>query len=103
MRVARRPTVFSLASTSHHFRLLNASAFVALWVVPLAMGNPAESRIGTRLLEEGRREVKGHGPAPRAPRAGAPPGLPLLRAAEPRAERGHDVRRGRRHVLPRLG
>src|SRR5512140_1692077 len=60
MRVARRPTVFSFASTSHHFRPFRASAFVALWVVPLAMEYPAEipKKLETRLLEEGRALVK---------------------------------------------
>src|SRR6266496_2200272 len=74
-RVASRPTVFSFASTSHHFRPLRASAFVALWVVPLAMESPAEVLLGagtarrppakleTRLLEEGRVLVK-HGGTP---------------------------------------
>src|SRR6266542_4664055 len=63
MRVARRPTVFSFASTSHHFRPWRASAFVALRVVPLAMEYPAEApklpkKLETRLLEEGRALVK---------------------------------------------
>src|SRR5689334_19957831 len=65
MRVATRPTVCSFASTSHHFRAFWASAFVALWVVPLAMDEPAGiPKLETRLLEEGRALVK-RGPRPR--------------------------------------
>ena len=37
MRVAARPTVRSVASTTHHFRSARASRRVALWVVPLDM------------------------------------------------------------------
>src|SRR6266511_4041024 len=93
MRVARRPTVFSFASTSHHLRLSRASAFVALRVVPLAMEYPTEiPELETRLLEEGRALVKLRQP-PREARGN-------LAGSGPRHKRAQMIEAGGRSPRP---